>query len=181
MNRQWLPSTRWRSAMCKSPADLYNRGKQVWDFLSTSKTWSSLRAVGPTLRPVGLGSTSRRRGRKLGQVRDGWLCRRSNLLMVSGFRCQGSVTSRFQVSGFRCQELHNKTWTLTSWASNKAYFWDSRLRCFPSGVICSNVFTNPFNIHKKLAITSSCFLTPDTWNLTPFYAWHLKPERSWQR
>ena len=38
------------------------------------KTWSSLRALGLTLRLVGLGSTSRRRGRKLGQVRGNWLC-----------------------------------------------------------------------------------------------------------
>jgi len=56
---------------------------QIW------KTWSSLRAVGPTLRPVGLGSTSRRRGR----VRDDWLFRRSNLLMVSGVRFQVSVNT----------------------------------------------------------------------------------------
>ena len=38
-------------------------------FILTLKTWSSLRAVGPTLRPVSP------TGWKLGQVRENWLCR----------------------------------------------------------------------------------------------------------
>ena len=90
----------------------------------------------------------------LGQVRDDRRCHRSNLFM-----------------GFRCQELHNKIWTLKSWASNKAYSGIAACAAFLLESFAP-MFSPIPSTSTKLAITSYCFLTPDTFLCrTPEHFW----------